>query len=204
MTASSRAALLYDNTTTETFDTLVFSTGAYDSIGDQIHLATAGNAAFARVQLFNAGTAGTFDTILRFAAVGTPVGSQIGGNFVLPGVVSTGGDVIDLTFNLGGLALPIDVIFLVSIANPTAGTDLGVNLFRSPTVGSSDPNFILVDLGGFGQALTDNEDVYFQLSDTSVPEPSSLALIGSALLMISFKVAGRAGSSPRRPIPPAR
>lgn len=183
LAVSLEAATLYDNTTIDTFHTLVFSTGPYDAIGDQIQLVSAGEATLAHVQLYNAGSAGTFDAILRFYAAG----GQLGGDFLLTDMPSAGNDVLDLTFGLGGLPLPGEVVFLLSIANASAGTDLGVNLFEPPTAGSSDNTFLVVDLGGIGPALSDGENVYFRLEGTSVPEPSTLALGGLGVLFLACR-----------------
>src|ERR1035441_2493748 len=111
--------LLYDNTTTDTLQTVPYSAGPYTGIGDQIHMVAAGNAVSALLQLYNAGAAGTFDAELRFYQVGAPVGAQVGGAFTVTGVTSTGGDIINLEFALGGLALPQDVIFIASV-NPSS------------------------------------------------------------------------------------
>jgi hypothetical protein len=177
------AGLLYDNTTTPTPDTVLYSAGAYTGIGDQIHLAAPGDAAMALLQFFNAGGAGTFDAELRFYQVGAPVGAQVGGAFALTGVTSTGGDTVNLQFALGGLALPQDVIFVASVINATDGMDLGLNLFEPPGAGSSDNTFLIVaDSTGFSQAsLPAAENVYFQLSDSAAPEPSTSSLLAAGL-----------------------
>jgi hypothetical protein len=144
------AGLLYDNTTNDTGDTLLFSSGPYSGIGDQIHLVAASDdSASALLQLFNAGGPGTFDIELRFYQVGAPVGAQIGGAFTLTGIASTGLDAINLQFALGGLHVPQDLIFVASVANATSGMDLGLDLFEPPGTGSSDNTFLIVDSGGF-------------------------------------------------------
>jgi hypothetical protein len=174
---------LYDNTTTDTGDTVLYSGGPFTGLGDQIHLVSPGTAATALLQMYNAATgSGTFDVSLRFYQVGSPVGSQIGGTFILTGVPTTGQDIINLQFALGELPLPQDVIFVVSVANATGGADLGVNMFEPPTVGSSDNSFLIAqDGGGFSQEATNSENVNFQLSDVSAPEPASWSLLAGAL-----------------------
>jgi hypothetical protein len=97
-------------------------------------------------------------------------------------VASAGGDVIDLQFALGGLAMPQDVIFVATVINATDGMDLGLNLFEPPALGSSDNTFLIVaDNTGFSQAASANENVYFQLSDSAVPEPATFSLFGAGL-----------------------
>ena len=186
-----RATILYDNTTTDTFDTFLYSLGPpYTALGDQIHLISAGTADQAKVEMFNNGDAGTFDVELDFYNVGSPVGSLLG-SFDLTDIASVGSDVIDLTFDLGaGLSVPQDLIFTVSVSNTSPNMDLGVDMFEPPTVGSSDNTFMIAESDGvFSQLGTNSENVYFQLSGTasvSTPETSSLTLLGTGLLVIGF------------------
>jgi hypothetical protein len=176
------AGLLYDNSTTDTGNTLLYSAGAYTGIGDQIHLAAPGNAVSALLQMWNDGAAGTFDVALQVYQVGAPVGAQVGGTFTLTNVASTGKDIINLDFALGGLALPQDVIFIATVGNATGDMDLGLNMFEPPTLGSSDNTFLIVgDASGFSQAASASENVFFQLSDSAAPEPSTFTLLGAAL-----------------------
>jgi hypothetical protein len=61
-----------------------------------------------------------------------------------------------------------------------------------PTVGSSDNTFLIVDNGGFSQAGSLNENVYFQLSEDAVaPEPSTLSLLGVGLLAAGIRLRKR-------------
>lgn len=189
-TARAEMTVLYDNTTTDTGDTVLYSTGPYTALGDQIHLLSPGLASQAEVQMFNNGSAGTFNAELDLFQVGGPVGSQIGSSS-LTGIVSTGSDVIDMTFDLSTmLSVPQDMIFTVSIGNPTPGMDLGVDMFEPPTVGSSDNTFMIVESGGtYSQLSVNSENVYFQLSGTasiSAPEPSSLTLLATCLPAMWF------------------
>lgn len=189
--------LLYDNTTTDTLATVLYSLGPYAALGDQIHLVSAGTANQAKVQMFNNGGAGTFNAELDFFNAGSPLGSPLG-SFNLAGISSLGLDVIDLTFGLGGgLMLPQDLVFTVSVSNLSPNMDLGLNMFEPPTAGTSDNSFMIVATGGptFFQLGTDNENVYFQLSGTSgvsaVPEVSTLTLLGTGLLVMG--IGARAG-----------
>jgi hypothetical protein len=180
-TAWAGTTLLYDNTTTDTMDTVLYSIGPYTELGDQIHLVSPGLASQAEVQMFNDGSAGTFDAELDFFQVGNPVGSEIG-SFALTGIASAGSDVIDVNFDLGAiLNVPQDIIFTVSVSNLSSGVDLGLDMFEPPTVGSSDNTFMIAESGGvYSQLPVNNENVYFQLSgtaSTSAPEPSGLALL---------------------------
>jgi hypothetical protein len=182
------AVILYDNTTIDTFDTIFYSIGPYSGLGDEIQLAAAGSATGALVELFNHGSAGTFDAELDFYDVGSPVGTLLGSS-ALTGVSSTGGDVLDLTFNLGaGIPLPQNLVFLISVLNQSSSSmDLGVDMFRGPEVGASDPNFMIAASSGTDsfQLATVDENVFFQLTgnaSTAVPETSTLPLLGAGLL----------------------
>jgi hypothetical protein len=197
------ASLLYDNTSTDTGYTVLYSIGPYTALGDQIQLDSAGVATQAEVELFNNGSAGTFDAELNFFDVGSPVGSFIGSSD-LTDISSVGGDVLDLSFDLGGgLAVPQDLIFTVTVSNASAGLDLGVDMFEPPTVGSSDNSFMIVESDGIYYTFdTNSENVYFQLSGTesvAAPEASSCALLGNALLVIGIGAWMRRRRSGPRP-----
>jgi hypothetical protein len=197
------ASLLYDNTSTDTGYTVLYSIGPYTALGDQIQLDSAGVATQAEVELFNNGSAGTFDAELNFFDVGSPVGSFIGSSD-LTDISSVGGDVLDLSFDLGGgLTVPQDLIFTVTVSNASAGLDLGVDMFDPPTVGSSDNSFMIVESDGIYYTFdTNSENVYFQLSGTesvAAPEASSCALLGNALLVIGIGAWMRRRRSGPRP-----
>ncbi|MES1258665.1 MAG: PEP-CTERM sorting domain-containing protein [Acidobacteriota bacterium] len=193
--AAARAdILLYDNSTTDTLDTILYSTGPYTALGDQIHLVSAGIATQAKVQLYNNGQAGVFDAELDFFSAGSPVGSPFG-TFHVAGIASAGSDVIDVTFALGaGLAVPQDLVFTVSVSNWSANMDLGLNMFEPPAAGTSDPSFLIAAVSGtsFSQLRTNGENVYFQLSGSTgvaaAPEPGTSALLGIGLLAWRFRV----------------
>ena len=62
---------IYNNTTTDTGDTLSYAANGFVQIGDQLQLAgTDRLATLARVQFFNDGQAGSFDATLRLFSVG--------------------------------------------------------------------------------------------------------------------------------------
>ncbi len=180
-TARADTTIFYDNTTTDTMDTVFYSIGPYTALGDQLNLVSSGLASQAQVQMFNNGSAGTFDAELDFFQVGDPVGSELG-SFHLTGIVSAGLDVINMTFDLGAiLDVPQDIIFTVSISNPSPDMDLGLDMFDPPTVGTSDNTFMIAESGGvYSQLPVNNENVYFRLSgpgSAAAPEPCSLALL---------------------------
>jgi len=198
------ASLLYDNTSMDTGDTLLYSVGPYIALGDQIQMVSAGNATQAMVQLFNNGGAGTFDAELDFFEVGSPVGSFLG-SASLTGISSVGLDVLNLTFNLGaGIMLPQDLVWTVSVSNASTGMDLGVDFYEPPTVGSSDNSFMIAATSGpsYSQLTTNSEDVFFQVSGTaqsSTPEASSLVLMTGGLLFLGTTLRSRRRSSARCP-----
>jgi hypothetical protein len=184
--------LLYDNTTTDTLDTVLYSVGPYIALGDQIELSSSGIANQAQVQLFNAGDAGTFDAELDLYNIGSPVGSLLGTS-TLAGISSTGSDVINLVFDLAGIAVSQDLIFLVTINNADPNLDLGVDMFEPPTVGSSDNLYMIVGTTGpvFSQIDTNSENVYFQLSGTptvasAAPEMPDQILLVAGLLALGL------------------
>jgi hypothetical protein len=182
------SSTIYSNTTTDTGDTLAYAANGYTQIGDQIHLAGAARqATLATVQLFNNGSAGTFNATLRLFNVGAPVGSQIGSDFVVSSIAAPAGDVFDEDFILPGLIVPDDLIFTVSISNASAGVDIiGLDMFEPPTIGSSDNTFAIANDGtNFLKAPTPDENVFFQLQAiSSVPEPRTAGLAGAALLVL--------------------
>ena len=186
-TAAAMATTVYSNTTTDTGDTVFYSVNAASELGDQILLGGTNRVATsAMVQFFNNGSAGTFDATLRLFQVGSPVGAQIGGNFVVSGIVSAGLDVINVTFSSLNVLVPNNLIFTLSVGNLlTAGTmDLGVDMFEPPTIGSSDNTFMIANQSGYKSLTTNNENVYFQLAADPVPEPASFALLGGGMVLL--------------------
>jgi len=180
--------IVYSNTTTDTGDTLAYAANGFTQIGDQIMLAGPASDRYATsgtVQFFSDGGAGTFDATLQLYAVGAPVGAQIGSDFNITGISAPAGDVVNVTFDLGGILVPDNLIFVVSVANFSAGVDiLGVDMFEPPTIGVSDPTFAIANDGtGLSTVGTPNEDVYFELQATT-PEPGSLLLCAAGGLVL--------------------
>jgi hypothetical protein len=179
--------LLYDNTTTDTFNTVFYSSG-YDALGDQIQLVSPGIANGASVEFYNQGGAGTFDAELSLYNLGSPVGSLIGSSTVT-GISTVGSDVIDVNFDLSSVTVPQDLVFAVSLNNVSQGVDPGLDLFEPPAVGSSDPTFMIASSGaGFFELpapASETTDLYFQLVGDAgeiSPEPSTMGLIGMGLI----------------------
>ena len=180
--------IIYSDIASDTGDTLAYSANGFTQVGDQIQLAGIDRlASLATVQFFNDGSSGTFDATLRLFNVGSPVGGQIGSDFVLTGISAPASDVFNVSFALPNLLVPDNLIFTVSAGNASAGVDIiGLDLFEPPTVGSSDNTFAIANDGtNFVQAATANENVFFELQATSAvsaPEPVTAVLAGSALL----------------------
>jgi len=184
--AAAQGATIYSNTTTDTLDALAYAANGFTQIGDQLTLAgTDRLATLATVEFLNNGSAGTFDATLLLFNVGSPVGAQIDSDIVLTGIVAPAHDTFNVSFNLPNLLVPDNLIFTVAVANASAGVDIiGPELFEPPTIGSSDNTFAIANNGSaFIQTPTRNENVFFELQATSVPEPST-ALLGFAALIL--------------------
>lgn len=184
--------IIYNNTTTDSGDTLAYAANGYTQLGDQITLAgVPRNATQATIQFFSDGGAGTFNATLRFFNVGSPVGTQIGSDFLLSGLSAPAGDIVNVTFLLGGLLLPDNVIFTAQVGTFSSGVDiLGVDMFAPPgSVGSSDGTFAIAFNGS--SFVTTNttggsvplENVYFDLQATT-PEPATIGIVGLGLLAL--------------------
>ena len=188
--------IAYRNTTTDTFDTVFYSAGPYSQLGDQIHLAgTDRLATIAIVQFFNNGATSTFDATLRLYGVGSPVGVQIGSDFVTTGITALAGSVFNVTFLSLNVTVPNDLIFTVSESNVSGAADIGVDMFEPPSIGTSNNQFMIVKQGSsFSQLATPRENVFFELDATTVstvPEPSSFAMLGCAIAILAASRKGR-------------
>lgn len=190
------ASTIYDNTTTDTNLSWIYSALGVTQIGDTVTLGgTDRLLGSATVQFFNfASTAGAFDAILRLWAVGSPVGAQIGTDFLVSNIAVSGYDlntpgsgIVTVTFNNLNVVVPNNLVFTLETANPTGGVDMGVNIFGpSPSVGSSNDQEIVTNNGGFiAQAVNPGEgNLYLQL--TAVPEPSTWLMLFSGVAMVGF------------------
>ncbi|MGJ5820335.1 hypothetical protein [Paludibaculum fermentans] len=192
---TAHAATVYSNPAVGSPETAFFSVGPYIEIGDQIQLAgTARSATQATVQLYNPGAAGTFDAILRFYAVGAPVGAPISPDYTLLGQTAPASSDFLLVFPLAAFVAPDNLIFTLEIQNTSAALDLGLDLYNPPSIGSSDASFLVVRPASFSQLSgLQTANLYFQLEadplgGAPVPEPGTLALSAlalSALLLLA-------------------
>jgi hypothetical protein len=205
------ASVTYSDTTTDTGGTVFFSTGPYTQIGDEITLGgTDRLATSATAQLFNGGSSsGTFDAMLTFFAVGSPVGAQVGSPFTVTGTSIAPSGVATVTFgNLNSLSVPDSLIFTIAVSNVSAGLDLALTMFDPPTIGSSDPTFFIVNDGtSFSTASTLGafpDNFYFSLtanpSVSPIPEPASWILASAGLALAGLKMrAAKQATEPRAP-----
>jgi hypothetical protein len=187
------SSIVYDNTATDTLNTVVFSAGPYDQIGDLVTLGgTDRSLTGATVQFYNDGAAGSFDAILRFWNPGAPVGAQIGGDYQVTGVAIDSGVEQNVSFSLPNLFVPDSLIATVQVLNVSGGTDPGLDLFDPPTVGSSDNTSFIVETGGSFQTASTQmgiDNLYLSLdattAGTGVPEPST-AMLAGILIVAAF------------------
>jgi PEP-CTERM motif-containing protein len=193
--ATGHASIIYYDNTNPANDTLtdtVYSAGPYAGIGDSITLAGAGlGATGALAEFYNDGSAGTFDATLQFFAAGSPVGAPIGSTFTLAGINVGSNAYADVDFQLGGLNLPANIVFILGVANVEDGVDPGVELYSGPAgVGSNtqDSQIILQD-GGYTEGTTGQGggNPYFELS-AAVPEPSTWLLAAAGLYVALRRV----------------
>lgn len=191
--AHATAGVVYSNTTTNLFLGSSYTGNSFTQIGDQIHLAgTERLATLANVEVFNLGVAaGTFDATLRLFDVGSPVGSQIGSDFVQTGVSAPGSSFIQFSFALPNVLVPDDLVFTLGISNQSAGANILAVLYNPPTIGGSDSSFLIANDGtNFGLytagAGGGKDNVYFELHAQAVPEPSSIVMLGLGALGVMF------------------
>lgn len=188
----SGATAVYQNTTTDTGDTFAYGVAGFTQVGDQIHLAgTERWAVFALAQLFNGGIAGTVDVQLRLFNTGSPVGNQIGPDFVrtavsVPALADPSGGIFNVAFNLPNILVPDDLIFTLSVSNASAGVDVvGANMFAGPDLGFSDSSFAIANDGtNFVTKSTPGENVFFELdANATSPEPATVGCVALALAL---------------------
>lgn len=185
------AATVYNNTITDTLDTVVYSTGVYTEIGDRILLAGTDRVAdTAAAQFYNLGDDGNFVAKLNLYGVNSnnvDVGSLLG-TYTAASMFMTHNNLLEVSWSLAGLNLPDDLFFTVSVSDFSQGMDLGLTVFDPPTVGSSSDQFFIVKGGsGFAQASLGNgqDNIYFQLNATDgnrIPEPGTAGLMFLAFL----------------------
>ncbi len=119
VTGVCRAAPIYDNTSVDTLSSVMFSTG-YVQLGDQVQLAAPSQLASLETQFFNLGDETFFDATLRFYTTGTL--AQIGSSFTVTGLLIGAFESLNVAFSdLGGLAVPADVIAMVVDRQPLRG-----------------------------------------------------------------------------------
>lgn len=198
---AAQAAIVYSNTTNDLVQSIMYADLGWEELGDQITLdGTARALNSATLQLYNRGSAGTFDATLRFYLPGAPVGAELG-VFTLTGLnaLDTAGPefgVFSIAFTLGGLRVPDEVIFTLQVSSPGTGVDLGLNLFNPPTTGTSDDGFHIAREHNFDAVTGPPGNFYLELdaSDagaTAVPEPSSFGLAAAAAgLMLAVRHSG--------------
>jgi hypothetical protein len=184
MVPAASAAILYDNTTTPAGGSVAFN----GPVGDQITLVSAGSGNTALVRFLNTGGAGTFDADLILFGLGSPAPLA---TFSLTGLSIASGalapSTLDVTFSLGGLALPQELIFLVGVGVSTGTPSLALPFFNPPTTGSSDNTFYV--RGGRGGPVDESStpgNIFFQLdATTDIPEPATAALVALAVIAVA-------------------
>ena len=191
-------ATIYQNTTTDTGLTAVYSALGVSEIGDRI-LLTAGNSSEISVQFYNlTNSIGTFDILLRVLDAGL---TELG-TFSASGMPAFAASITTVSFSTFGLPVPNEVIIMVSISNQSAGIDLGLNLFDPPTIGSSLNTELWVNDGTVHSVATGigEGNLYLQVDVDAVPEPSTLALmVTGTLVMLGLRRRRRStGAEPGR------
>ncbi len=188
--ASPAASILYDNTSTDTGYSVFYSASGVSEIGDRLQLTGAATVGSVTTQFYNGGSDATFDAILRFYEVGSPVGAPIGGPYTVTGVSIGGSASQNVTFAVPGVAIAQDVIVTLAVLNVSAGGDIGVNFFDPPSLGSSSNGFyITFDGTDFAQAYTnlDLDNVYFQIASAEVPEPGTAGTVFAVLVLAACR-----------------
>lgn len=183
---TARAAIVYSNITTDRGDTLAYAVNGFTQIGDTITLAgTDRYATQATVQFFNAGTnSGTFSATLRLFNIGSPVGSQIGTDYVLDLIAAplSGQTGFNVAFTVPGVLVPDDLIFTVSVSNQSSGVNiLGLDYYEPPTIGSSNSATAIANTGASFITASSTYNLFFELQAETVPEPATIGISAAAL-----------------------
>jgi hypothetical protein len=189
--ASAAPTVAYQNTDSDTFQSLFFSTGPYSQLGDQVQLTAGGALASVETQFFNGGSAdASFDAELRVYTTGAAP-SQIGSSILVSNLLIASGQSLNVSFGgLGGLVVPDALVVMFSVLNVSTDGDIGLNLFEPPSVGQSDHSFFMLDDGtGIVQAstLSDIDNLYLRIAVTPVSEPGSLALVLLPLAVLAMR-----------------
>ena len=192
------ADTIYDNTANDQQFSVFYSTG-YTQIGDQLQLTSAAILSNVDAQFFNDGSDATFDAVLQFYNVGGPVGSEIGGPFIVSNIPISSNTSQTVTFAGLNLAVPQDVIATLSVLSVSTGGDIGVNFFDPVAEGHSDDTFFIVNTGtGFEEASTNLniDNIYFLVDGApgaNVPEPAYLGILlcGFALMGLNVTIRRR-------------
>lgn len=191
------AGIIFDNTSFDTLDSVFYSVGPYTAIGDGLTLGGVDRRlTIAEAQFFNNGSSGTFDATLKFwALTNSTVGAQIGVDYVRTGLAINATDILTVQFSSLDLTVPNEIAFSIQITPITGALDLGLNIFNgsggagsAPDVGSSNLSQILVNTGSglvAGNTPAGSGNLYFLLTaEQPVPEPSTIFLVGSAVLAL--------------------
>ncbi|MBY0505039.1 MAG: PEP-CTERM sorting domain-containing protein [Bryobacteraceae bacterium] len=187
-----RAEIVYNNTTTDTFDTYLFSVYGANMLGDAISLdGLARSVSSASVQFYNnsINSNGSFSATLRFYNTGSPVGAQLGPAYTLNNLAIGAMSILTATFSNLNTTVPNNLVFAVSVSNVSPGLDLGLTAFNPPTVGTSDNSALILQIGSTfstGAPLSGSGNLYFRLD--AVPEPGTLALSVVALAYVAARL----------------
>jgi hypothetical protein len=184
--AARASIIVYGNTTLDVNAGLDLM-GFYDAVGDGTVLSDSDYLATgARVAIYNVGSQGTADVTLQFYQTGTPVGATIGSPYTMTGVDLLDNALTLVDFSLGGLAVPSELVFMVTVSNVAVGVIPQLELFGpSPEAGSNTADTAIVANGlAFSQADTSGVgggNPYFELTaePAAVPEPSSWLLLAT-------------------------